>query len=99
MADYKANVGMLPEHMQQPMSDYIEKGIAPGSFLSAVLSNDLMGAFGRADSTNIYRIKDFASFLYNHAPSLCHGSPTRVAKWIEIGGLNGYNASAEENAV
>ncbi len=34
----------LPEHMQDGMRRYIENGIEGGSFMMAVLCNDLMGA-------------------------------------------------------
>lgn len=74
--------GQLPEHMQNGMRLYIERGIEPGSFMYAVLCNDLMGAFGCADSVNQRRIKDFCQFLYNDAPSKCHGSPEKVRAWI-----------------
>lgn len=75
----------LPEHMQDGMRLYIERGIEPGSFLYAVLCNDLMGAFGRADSVNQSRIKDYCQFLYNDAPSQSHGSAAKVNAWIEKG--------------
>lgn len=73
----------LPEHMQGGMQRYIENGIEAGSFMMAVLENDLMGAFGRADSINAARIKDFCSFLYNNAPPACFGSREKVRAWIE----------------
>ncbi len=73
----------LPEHMQDAMQRYIERGIEPGSFLMAVLCNDLMGAMGRADAINAERLKDFCGFLYNEVPGGCHGSPKAVSAWIK----------------
>lgn len=78
MIDYSS----LPEHMQEGMKLYIENGIEPGSFLMAVLENNLMEAFGRADHINQERIRDYCSFLYNEAPRNCHGSPEIVDAWI-----------------
>jgi len=73
----------LPEHMQQGARDYVERGYKPGSFLRAVLSNDLVEAFGHADLTNLDHMRAWALWLFNEAPSMCWGSPERVAAWIE----------------
>ena len=72
----------LPEHMRGVMQRYIENKIPPGGFLTAVLENDLAGAFGRADHINRHRIYDIVSFLYNEAPRACWGSPEAVTKWL-----------------
>lgn len=77
--DYSA----LPEHMQDGMRIYIEHGVPDGSFLMAVLENDLRGAFSRADSINRKRIGDYVHWLYNNAPSQCSGSPAKVEAWIK----------------
>lgn len=80
---------ILPHHMQDAFRLYIENGIPPGSFTMAVLSNDLMGAMGRADDINRARIFDTCCFLRNNAPCGCHGSPEHVHDWIKQGGLIG----------
>ncbi len=73
---------LLPEGLQGGMTRYIQQGIPPGDFLKAVLSNDLLGAMGRADVRNRERLYDIVGWVYNHAPSSCWGSPERVEKWI-----------------
>ena len=40
------------DYMAAGMRRYIEYGIAPGSFMTAILCNDLMEAAQRADDTN-----------------------------------------------
>ena len=80
------NYSGLPEHCRAGMKRYIEEGIKPGNFLSAVLENDLMEALGRADVINRARIFDYALFLYNEAPRASYGSPKIVAAWIEANG-------------
>jgi hypothetical protein len=40
-------------------------GYPGGSFAKAVVDNDLMGAFGRADSVNLVCIRFYCSLLYN----------------------------------
>ncbi len=72
----------LPEHMQGAMRRYVENGIEPGGFLTAVLCNDLMRAIGRADSINKGRIHDYVTWLYNSAPPSCFGSEEKVTAWI-----------------
>jgi hypothetical protein len=79
----------LPPHMQNTARLYVEKGIPGGSFFTAVVSNDLMQAFSRADDTNTAAMRDWVMWLYNDAPCWCHGSPERVREWIERGGLAG----------
>ena len=72
----------LPEHMQDGMRRYMESGIEPGSFLYAVLSNNLMDAFGRADSINRHHLREYCEWLYNYAPRGSFGSQERVKAWI-----------------
>lgn len=83
--DYSA----LPNHMQDGFRLYIEKGVPMGSFGQAFLSNDLMGAFSRADIINRNQMFELCVWLRNQAPIGCHGSPERVDEWVKIGGLNG----------
>jgi len=60
------------------------KGQYPtGDFLRAVLENDLMQAFGRADETSLKCLKDIAMFVYNEMPINCHGSKEIVKQWTE----------------
>lgn len=86
------NYELLPEHMREGMRRYIEHGILPGSFLRAVLTNDLMEACGQADDINLARLADYARFLYNYAPRGAYGSKENVAEWIKHRGLAGLNA-------
>ena len=62
---------------------WIDHGIEPGHFCMAVITNDLFEAFGRADDTNIARMKDIIMFFYNDAPSGCYGSRAKAIAWQE----------------
>lgn len=73
----------IPDYMIGGLVRYIDNHIQPGGFLTAVLSNDLMGACGQADDTNRHLLFNYCNFLYNHAPSKCWGSPEAVARWLE----------------
>lgn len=71
----------IPAYMQPALISWVNHGVRPGSFLTAVLENNLMEAVGRADNTNALHLKDYAAFLYNAAPSDCHGSTQKVDAW------------------
>ena len=86
---------ILPEHMRDGARLYIENGIEPGSFMSAVICNDLMEAFGRADMINKLCMFDIVRFFYNEAPAGCHGSPATMDAWVKSGGLKGLDAEPE----
>ena len=62
---------------------FVEHGIKPGDFLTAVLSNDLMDAIGRADEENQRDIVEICQFIHMEIPYNCHGSPELVKAWIE----------------
>lgn len=79
----------LPEHMQEGAINYILHGYQPGSFLNAVLRNDLIDAAGRADGQNMYALYEWAVFVYNAVPMPARGSQEAIQAWVEQGGLNG----------
>ena len=81
----------LPKHMQSGAQLYIEKGSMPGDFLTAVLENDLTGAFHRADRINKEVIQTWVEWLHWEIPSVAWGSPKLVRQWVIDGGLEGRN--------
>lgn len=89
-----ANWNLIPDHMQDGVRLWIEHGVAPGSFMTAVLCNDLSGALGRADEINRARLHDIVSFFYNYAPGDCWGSPDHFHGWMKRGGLSGLASDA-----
>jgi hypothetical protein len=72
----------IPPHMHGALVRYIEDRIEPGGFLGAVLQNNLKEAIGRGDHLNLNKLPDYVTFLYNHAPSGCWGSPEKVFAWL-----------------
>jgi hypothetical protein len=78
------NWGRIPERMRGGISRYIDKGIPPGDFLTAVISNDLREACGRADDENRYLLWDYMVFFYNEAPSESWGSPEKMKAWVAM---------------
>ena len=74
---------LLPPHMREGVKLFIEDGIKPGDFMSHVLRNDLEAACYHADGINRYRLWDIVSWLYNHAPRGCWGSPENFESWMK----------------
>ncbi|GAG54996.1 unnamed protein product, partial [marine sediment metagenome] len=62
------NYSKLPSHIRASTKRYIEHGVKPGDFLTAVICNDLKESFARADEINTERMFDIVSFFYNEAP-------------------------------
>jgi hypothetical protein len=81
--DYFFNEYFIQAHLVEALELYVSDGAVPGSFLEAVLCNDLAQACARADHINIRNIPAFAAWLYNEAPIPSWGSPERVAAWVD----------------
>jgi hypothetical protein len=86
---------LIPEHMHGGVSRYVMHGIPMGDFGRLILSNDFMGAVGRADQDNRDALANWAIFLYNYVPGGCKGSPERVADWIKSGGIVGQQSEMD----
>lgn len=82
------------QRMRDSVEQYLLYGIPPGGFMTAVLSNDLKEAAGRADSTNRELLLDWAGWLYNSCPGPAQGSEAKVRAWCESGGFTGRPGSA-----
>lgn len=93
MADvekYRKGLHLVPEHMRDSILMWIETPVAPrmlGSFLYAVLCNDLVGAFACADDENARGMRGWVEYLTNYAPRGCYGSVEAVKAWHASGGL------------
>jgi hypothetical protein len=89
---HSADWSLIPDYMIGGLRRYIEYGVPPGSFLTALLSNDLRATFERADDENRRCVENYVRFLYSYAPSQCWGSPARFDAWCKKGGLSVHAA-------
>ena len=62
------NYSVLPGNLQSGMKLYVEHGIKPGSFLTACIANDFIGALGCASTQTFEYLHRVAGFLYNEMP-------------------------------
>ena len=72
----------VPELTLGALNRYVSEGIPPGSFLIALLCNDLKAAFSRADDINIANMYAIVKYCYNNIPSRCWGSPEATEEWL-----------------
>lgn len=75
---------MIPRAIKASIDLYIDTGYPTGSFLYAVLTNDLFEACGRADMVNGHELHDICKYIYNCAPSSCHGTKEKVEAWMKM---------------
>jgi len=73
----------IPESTKGTIDNYVKHGLEPGSFVKAVLSNDLNSAFGCADGINTICMRAIVAYVYNYIPNTCHGSPEIVRGWLD----------------
>lgn len=74
------NYECLPNKAE--LDRFIFNRIPTGSFLEAVISNNLKEAVGRADEHNMPLLHLYVKYLYNEAPASCWGSPEKYEYWI-----------------
>lgn len=80
---YCINGRFLPEDTQNMLVDYVLNGLPPGGFGEALLSNDLMETFARADQHNLLYLTTIITWVTNRVPAVAHGSPERVRLWLK----------------
>lgn len=73
----------VPEHLHLGLVEYITERRETGSFLKAVLENNLSEAVGRMAPFDGEGLRGLISFLHNHAPAPCWGSPADVKDWLD----------------
>ncbi len=62
----------LPQHLRAGMRRYLELGVPPGSFLRAVLRNDLSAAV--LTCSDVTMLRGIMIWLHNYTPRTAHGS-------------------------
>jgi hypothetical protein len=78
----KVNYDTVPvDYMADAVQRYVEKGIMPGGFLTALFSNDLKGAVQKADGFNREHLVDWVRWCYNEMPATAWGSVAAVRDW------------------
>lgn len=74
---------MIPAHTLAALDRYVNHRLQPGGFLTAVLSNDLFSAVGRADSQNKLALAEICQYIYNEVPGNAWGSSDAVRNYLK----------------
>lgn len=72
----------LNPNLVEALQRYVDHGIHPGGFLTAVLENNLSEAVLRADNLNIKILPEIVGYVDWEIPSACWGSRERVEDWL-----------------
>ncbi len=76
------NIELLPPSLRAGILNYFEHRIIPGSFLEAVLTNDLEKAVSKADRENATNLVHIVLWLIAYAPPRSWGSKEIYYAWI-----------------
>ncbi len=79
----------MAENIKQAIDLYVQKGIPTDSCTEAILSNDLFGAYWRADASTRDAMFEIVSYVQNKCPAGCHGGREIYSAWLKMGGLQG----------
>ncbi len=74
---------LVPVSIITSLNRYSEHRVPTGSFLRAVLENDLTETVARADSDNIRLLPEIVQYCYENLSHNCWGSPDIVSKFLE----------------
>ena len=74
----------IPDATAEGLMRYLDHHVRPGSFLSAVICNDLRESLGCADDENAASLQALVAFLYNEVPTVAWGSPEKFQAWLEV---------------
>ena len=68
-----------------PLYNYLVHGFAPGSFWTAAISNDFMGAIGSSHPANdITHLKNVVGWIREDWPDLAWGSYDNYRAWMDL---------------
>lgn len=71
----------IPEHLVEGLDRWLRHGIAPGGFLRAVLSNNLIDSVVRADLSSREALPRLVQFLLEQAPAGSYGRPSVLSDY------------------
>ena len=72
----------IPNPAMRPgLEIYLTRGLLPGDFLQALLSNSLIDTFARADKTNHELIQEWCWWMHGEFPSKAWGDKVTMLAW------------------
>jgi hypothetical protein len=80
--EYRFREFYIPERMMGGIRRYIDQGIPPGDFLTAIICNDLKEAVSRADDENMRNLPAYVAYFVNAAPYISWGTRAKMDEWL-----------------
>lgn len=81
------NTNIRPE-IQNSLNRYIKHGVAPGSFVAAVIANDLLTAVAHSD--DLSELRSLCFFIADNFDSNAHGSYLKMNEYMKQRVANGH---------
>ena len=75
----------IPKNLRGGIRRYVDFGIPPGGFLTAVISNDLRECFHTGTEKSLAALENIVAWFYLYAPAGCWGSPEAMRRWLSEG--------------
>ena len=79
----KYNRAVINDYIEEGLDNYFIHGMAPGSFLYAVLTNNLYSACDKADFKNIQYLGKIAKWISGNIIHTAYGSEEKVQAWMD----------------
>jgi hypothetical protein len=81
----RATAWSVPREYFDPLFNYLVHGFEPGSFWTAVLCNDFMGAIQRSHPGNtIEALKRTVGWIQDAFPPGSYGDYSRIKQWMDL---------------
>lgn len=74
----------IPPATLETLQNWAKHGLEPGSFVMAVLENNLIEAVSRGDRFNLMALLEICAYVYNEMPVDSYGSPSIVREWRDL---------------
>ncbi len=85
----------VPPRYRAEIVAYINDGVRPSQFVSAIIANDLeLALIHEEKGTPKSALRAIFFFLREHAPRDCRGTFNHLKAWIKAGGVYGRRAPA-----
>lgn len=81
--EYRFDQYVMRADMVAAVQRYVQHGISPGGFLTAVICNDLVGALNRADDDNRANLIAVVGYFMWEVPAPAWGSKEKMQEWIK----------------
>lgn len=99
----EADMSLLPPRLREQMQAYVERGVPPGPFLTALLAGQPREMFHHMTDdravdphtvdADLARLRLFRD---RFVPTIAHGTVPAVQRWIRRGGLFGGAARRDD---